>query len=151
MAKPYEISATIQIDATPAKVHEVLIDLGRLDDWSPYSAMDKSLQSTVSTPSVGEGAVYEYTGKRIGKGKMEIMLVSPDCIKSQMTFYNGKKTDIALTEYCLEPNFEGTKVTWSMKGERGTFGQIMNAVIGLDKMMTKSFNDGLKVLKAIVE
>ncbi len=95
MAKPYEIKASIQIEATPAKVHEVLIDLGRLDDWSPFVSMDKTVVSTVSTPSVGEGAVYEWAGKRIGKGKMEIMLVSPDCIKSQMTFLNGKNTDLA--------------------------------------------------------
>lgn len=151
MAKPYEISASIQIEATPAKVHEVLIDLGRLDDWSPFISMDKTVVSSVSTPSVGEGAVYEWIGKRIGKGKMEIMLVSPECIKSQMTFYNGKKPDLALSEYCLEPNFEGTKVTWSMKGDRGLLMQVMTAVLNMDKRMEKNFADGLKVLKAIVE
>jgi len=148
--KPFEIKATIQIDATPAKVYEVMNDLARLDDWSPFVAMDKTVTSKVSTPSAGPGATYDYVGKRIGKGKMEIISSGPDCIRATMTFYN-KQTETANTEYCLEPNFEGTKVTWKMSGSRGLKMQIMNTVLNLDKMMTKNFTDGLKVLKAIVE
>jgi hypothetical protein len=67
-----------------------------------------------------------------------------------MTFFN-KKTEVAQTEYVLEPVFEGTRVTWTLSGERDLKSQIVNAVLNLDKLMTKNFSDGLKVLKAIVE
>jgi len=148
--KPFEIKASIVIEATPAKVHEILNDLGRLDDWSPYVAMDKTVTSTVSEKSVGPGAVYDYVGKRIGKGRMEIISSGPELIRATMTFFN-KKTETAHTEYVLEPVFEGTRVTWTMAGARDTKMQIINKFLNIDKMMTKSFNDGLKVLKAIVE
>lgn len=148
--KPFEIKASILIEATPAKVHEILNDLGRLDDWSPYVAMDKTVKSTVSEKSTGPGAVYDYEGKRIGKGRMEIISSGPDLIRATMTFFN-KKTETALTEYSIEPVFEGTRVTWTMSGTRDTKMQIINLFMNIDKMMTKSFNDGLKVLKAIVE
>lgn len=150
MAKrPYEIKVSILIEATPAKVHEVLNDLGRLEDWSPFSAMDKTVTSKVSEKSFGPGATYDYVGKRIGKGRMEIISSGPDCIRATMTFFN-KKTEIANTEYCLEPEFEGTRVTWIMSGERDLMGYLVGTLV-FDKMMGKNFADGLKVLKAVIE
>jgi hypothetical protein len=150
MAKrPYEIKVSILIEATPAKVHEVLNDLGRLDDWSPFAAMDKTVTSKVSEKSFGPGATYDYVGKRIGKGRMEIISSGPDCIRATMTFMN-KKTEIANTEYRLEPEFEGTRVTWVMSGARDLMGHLIGTLV-FDKMMAKNFADGLKVLKAIIE
>ncbi len=150
MAKrPYEIKVSILIEAVPAKVHEVLNDLGRLDDWSPFSAMDKTVTSKVSEKSFGPGATYDYVGKRIGKGRMEIISSGPTCIRSTMTFFN-KKTEVANTEYCLEPEFEGTRVTWVMSGERNLFGHLVGTLV-FDKMMFKNFENGLKVLKAVIE
>ena len=147
--KPYEIKASIVIEATPAKVHEVLNDFARFEDWSPFLAMDKSVKATISEKSFGPGAVYEYQGKQIGKGRMEIISSGPERIRSTMTFFN-KKTEVAKTEYLLEPVFEGTKVTWTLAGERDLQGHLIGKFF-LDKMMTKNFTDGLKVLKAIVE
>ena len=147
--KPFEIRASIVIEATPAKVHEILNDLGRLDDWSPYVAMDKTVTSTVSEKSVGPGAVYDYVGKRIGKGRMEIISSGPERIRSTMTFFN-KKTEVAKTEYILEPEFEGTKVTWTLSGDRDFQGHLIGTLF-LDKMMAKNFQDCLKVLKAVIE
>jgi hypothetical protein len=150
MAKrPFETKASILIEATPAKVHEVLNDLGRLDDWSPFVAMDKTVTSKVSEKSFGPGATYDYVGKRIGKGRMEIISSGPDCIRSTMTFFN-KKTEVANTEYCLEPEFEGTRVTWTMSGERDLMGHLLGTLV-FDKMMANNFSNGLKVLKAVIE
>jgi hypothetical protein len=147
--KPYEIQASILIEATPAKVHEVLNDFARFEDWSPFIAMDKSVTATISEKSFGPGAVYEYVGKRIGKGRMEIISSGPERIRSTMTFFN-KKTEVAKTEYILEPMFEGTRVTWTLAGERDLMGHLVGTLV-FDKMMTKNFTDGLKVLKAIIE
>jgi carbon monoxide dehydrogenase subunit G len=147
--KPYEIKASILIEATPAKVHEVLNDFARFEDWSPFLAMDKSVTAKISDKSFGPGAVYEYQGKRIGKGRMEIISSGPERIRSTMTFFN-KKTEVANTEYILEPQFEGTKVTWTLSGERDFQGNLVGKLF-LDKMMAKNFTDGLKVLKAVIE
>lgn len=148
--KPFEIKTNILIEATPAKVYEVLNDLGRLEDWNPFLTMDKSVTYTVSEKSVGPGAIFDYQGKRIGKGRMEIISSGPTRIGFTMTFFN-KKTETAKCEYLLEPEFEGTRVTWIMAGERGLKMQIMGILLNLDKMMTNNFNNGLKVLKAVIE
>ena len=148
--KPFEIKASIVIEATPAKVHEVLNDLSRLEDWNPFLTMDKSVTYTLSEKTVGPGASFDYQGKRIGKGRMEIISSGPERIRFTMTFFN-KKTETAKCEYVVEPEFEGTKVTWIMAGERGLKMQIMGLVLNLDKMMTNNFTNGLKVLKAVIE
>ena len=147
--KPFEIKTSILIEAVPAKVHEVLNDLGRLEDWSPFLAMDKSVTFTVSEKSFGPGAIFDYKGKRIGKGRMEIISSGPSRIGFNMTFFN-KKTEVAKSEYLLEPEFEGTRVTWTMSGERDLIGHLVGTLV-FDKMMTKNFDNGLKVLKAVIE
>jgi hypothetical protein len=148
--KPFEIKASIVIEATPAKVHEVMNDLARLDDWNPFMGMDKTVVSKISEKSFGPGAVCDYEGKRIGKGRMEIISSGPDLIRFKMTFFN-KKTEYADAEYRIVPEFEGTRVTWVMSGERGGKLRLISMVLNLDKMMTKNFQDGLKVLKAVIE
>ena len=148
--KPFEIKTSIVIEATPAKVHEVLNDLSRLEDWNPFLTMDKSVTFSLSEKTVGPGAIFDYQGKRIGKGRMEIISSGPTCIRSTMTFFN-KKTEIANTEYCLEPEFEGTRVTWTMSGDRSLKMHLMGTLLGFDKMMANNFANGLKVLKAIIE
>ncbi|MFM6967215.1 MAG: SRPBCC family protein [Rhodoluna sp.] len=148
--KPFETKATVLIEATPAKVHEVMNDLGRLDDWSPFVAMDPSVKSTISEKSFGPGATYDYVGKRIGKGRMEIISSGPELIRAKMTFFN-RKTEFADTAYEIKPEFEGTRVTWTMSGERSLKMHFMGAVLGFDKMMVNNFNNGLKVLKAVIE
>ena len=149
--KPFEIKTSIVIEATPAKVHEVLNDLGRLDDWNPFLSMDKTVTFSLSEKTVGPGAIFDYSGKKIGKGRMEIISSGPTCIRFNMTFFQKNKTDVAKGEYCLEPEFEGTRVTWTMSGERNLKMHLMGAVLGFDKMMTNNFNNGLKVLKAVIE
>jgi hypothetical protein len=149
--KPFEIKASIVIEATPAKVHEVMNDLARLDDWNPFMTMDQTVTSTVSEKSVGPGATFDYEGKKIGKGRMEIISSGPERIRFNMTFFHKKKTDVAKGEYVLSPEFEGTRVTWIMSGERDLKMHLFGAILGMDKMMFKNFSDGLKVLKAVIE
>lgn len=149
--KPFEIKATVVIEATPAKVHEVMNDLSRLNDWNPFMTMDNTATSSLSEKTVGPGAIFDYEGKKIGKGRMEIISSGPERIRFNMTFFHKKKTDVALGEYLIEPEFEGTKVTWTMSGDRDLKMHFMGAVLGFDKMMVKNFTSGLKVLKAVIE
>lgn len=149
--RPFEIKASIVIEATPAKVHEVMNDLARLDDWNPFMTMDKSVTSNVSEKSAGPGAIFDYEGKKIGKGRMEIISSGPERIRFNMTFFHKKKTDVAKGEYQISPEFEGTRVTWIMSGERDLKMHLFGAVLGMDKMMVNNFNNGLKVLKAVIE
>jgi uncharacterized protein YndB with AHSA1/START domain len=151
MSKPYAFNVSATINAPIKDVFDVMNDLAQLDAWSPFVAMDKTIQSTVSTPAKGVGAVYGWTGKRIGKGTMTITnSTKPNRIACDMVF-NNNKTETALSEYLLTELDGATVVTWAMSGERGIGGWLMATVLGMDNMMKKNFADGLSSLKKLVE
>ena len=149
MPKPYSLQVSEDINAPIDTVFDVLNDLNQLNAWSPFSAMDPSLVSTISTPASGVGSVYSWKGKRIGSGSMTMTVCTkPYKIAFDMDF-NGK--DKALSEYLITETDGVTTVTWFLGGERGFGGQLMNALFKFDKMMAKNFADGLGSLKKLIE
>ena len=149
MPKPYSLQVSQDIHAPIAEVFYVLNDLNQLNSWSPFSAMDPSLVSSISTPASGVGSIYSWKGKRIGSGSMTMTVcTSPFKIAFDMDF-NGK--DKAISEYLLTEKDGVTTVTWFLGGERGFGGQLMNALFKFDKMMAKNFQDGLTTLKNLIE
>ena len=149
MPKPYSLQVSEDINAPIDTVFDVLNDLNQLNAWSPFSAMDPSLVSTISTPASGVGSVYSWKGKRIGSGSMTMTVCTkPYKIAFDMDF-NGK--DKALSEYLITEADGVTTVTWFLGGERGFGGQLMNALFKFDKMMAKNFADGLDSLKKLIE
>jgi uncharacterized protein YndB with AHSA1/START domain len=149
MAYKHSSSASIIVDAPIDKVFALLNDLNRLADWTPFVKMDKTIQHSVNEVGSGVGAVYSWKGKRMGVGTMTITSVSePSEIHARMTF--GAKNS-AETAYLLLAVGNTTDVTWTMHGERGLGDQIVAKVLGLDKLMSKNFADGLADLKALLE
>jgi hypothetical protein len=55
------------------------------------------------------------------------------------------------TEFRLIQLDKEVEVTWTMSGERALKDQILVAVLGMDRMMSKHFANGLGALKAIIE
>jgi uncharacterized protein YndB with AHSA1/START domain len=77
MGRPFSIIAAATFNASPAKVFAVAEDLARWNDWSPFFRMETGVASEVSTPSSGVGAHYTWSGKRTGRGRMEVLETTP--------------------------------------------------------------------------
>jgi uncharacterized protein YndB with AHSA1/START domain len=151
MAEKYSLQTSITIDAPAKKIYDVMLDLDRFDDWNPFMTMDPTTTTKVTQSKPGPGSLYEYEGKRIGRGQQVVLSVErPSLIVSEMTFF-GKKTNTAIIEFRIQQETAGTLVTWYMEGERGLMGKFMGVVIGFDKMMGKSFASGLASLKTLME
>lgn len=149
MSKPYSLQVSEDIHAPIDSVFDLVNDLTRLNEWSPFVAMDPSIVSVVSDPASGVGSKYSWKGKRIGSGSMTMSVCTkPYKIAFDMDF-NGK--DTALSEYLLTETDGVTTITWFLGGERGLGGQLMNMLFKFDKMMAKNFADGLASLKTLVE
>jgi len=153
MPKPYAIETSVHIDAPAKKIYDVLLDLNQFDEWNPFKLFDDSNVSTVQQAKPGVGSVYEYQGNKVGKGRQEVIeVVKPTLIKHQMTFFNKKgKAEKAFSEYRLHEDSTGTVVTWAMNGERSVGQSLFISMLGLNKMMAKSFAQGLERLKDYVE
>ena len=151
MASKYSVVATREIKASAGKVHDILVNMGRVEEWNPYVEMDPQIKSEFSDQKIGVGSSYKYESKKVGKGYLEMTSVEKDVITLRIEFYNKKKVDKGTTRYMISPgSTEGTvTVTWEMTGEHGGFRKllwpIMSGVLG------KAFDRGLEKLAALVE
>ena len=151
MPTPYKISVSQQINAPMAKVFAIINDLNQFDGWNPFRPMDPDVKATIGPIISGEGATYFYESKKIGTGRMTFTGVYDNSlIKIKMEFLKPNQ-EVALCEWRLTHVGDGVEMTWLMEGERKPLMALMVKVMGMDKMMSKHFTDGLLRLKALAE
>jgi hypothetical protein len=131
-------------------VYAVLSDLSRVNDWSPYYRADPGAVCTVSEPSTGVGARYTWEGKRSGHGSMEIVACEPDaCVTLSLVFHAPFPGTHTTTWACQPDGPGGSRVTWTMAGERPTWMWVLSPF--LDRMLSRQFDDGLAALAELLE
>jgi uncharacterized protein YndB with AHSA1/START domain len=152
MAEKYSLQTSVVINAPAKKIYDLMLDLNRFNEWNPFMSMDPTTTTKVTQSKPGPGSLYEYEGKRIGRGQQVVLSAEkPNVIVSEMSFFGKKKTNTAIIEFRIQEESAGTLVTWYMEGERGLGGKFMGTVLGFDKMMGKSFASGLESLKTLME
>jgi len=151
MPTPYKISVSQQINAPMAKVFAIINDLNQFAGWNPFLPMDPNVKAVVGPITSGEGAEYNYESKKIGTGRMTITGVYDNSlIKIKMEFLKPNQ-EVAHNEWRLTHVGDGVEMTWLMEGERKPLMALMVKVMGMDKIMSKHFADGLLRLKALAE
>ena len=151
MASKYSVIATREIKSTAGKVHDLLVNLGRTEEWNPYVEMDPALKSEFSDQKIGVGAWYKYESNKVGNGRMELTSADATVVTFKLEFIGKKKTDIASTRYMISPgsSSETVTVTWEMTGEHAGIRKLMWPI--MNGVLTKAFNRGLEKLAALVE
>jgi uncharacterized protein YndB with AHSA1/START domain len=146
------ISRSVSINAGPEKIYPYMSDFQKGDLWSPYEKKDPAMKRTFSGPESGKGAVYDFEGnKNVGKGRLEIVEAEPP-VKVVLTLdMISPVKGHNVIEYSLKPQGEGTKVTWSMRGNNTYLSKLICTFISMDKMVGGDFETGLGNLKALVE
>jgi hypothetical protein len=151
MPTPYKISVSQQINAPMAKVFAIINDLNQFAGWNPFLPMDPNVKAVVGPITSGEGAEYNYESKKIGTSRMTFTGVYDNSlIKIKMEFLKPNQ-EVAHNEWRLTHVGDGVEMTWLMEGERKPLMALMVKVMGMDKMMSKHFADGLLRLKALAE
>jgi hypothetical protein len=152
MTDTYAVERSIRINASPAFVYGHIVDLHRWTDWSPWEGRDPNIQRTYSGPEAGRGAMYAWSGNRqVGEGRMEIMeAVEPSKVKIALDFIKPFKSS-SITAFDLQPEGDGTRVTWTMKGEKTFMVKVMGIFRSMDKMIGPDFEKGLAQLRAVSE
>jgi hypothetical protein len=151
MASKYSVIATREIKSTAGKVHDLLVNLGRTEEWNPYVEMDPALKSEFSDQKIGVGAWYAYQSSKVGNGRMELTSATPSVVSFKLEFIGKKKTDIASSRYMISPGStpETVTVTWEMIGTHSIMSKM--TWVFFSKMMYKAFDRGLEKLATLVE
>lgn len=141
-----------RINAPPDKVAALILDFHEWIKWSPFEKMDPegTLQRTISGAPKGVGAIYDWSGKKTGVGRMEIVEADAEKIRIQLDFIRPFPAN-NFVEYTLKPDGAGTEVTWSMYGQQKFMFKVMDTVIGMERMMGPVFEKGLADMKTAAE
>lgn len=148
----FRIARQIKIAAPPEKVFPHVSDFRKGDAWSPWAKLDPSMKQTYTGAESGVGAKHSWNGNdQVGAGSQEIVEAIPgERVRTKVTF---ERPMVAENEalFELQPDGEGTLVTWSMSGNNNFVGKAFALVVDCDALVGKDFEKGLASLKTIVE
>ncbi len=143
----YSVERSLTINASPDRIHQLVGDLRRWPEWTPWTEMDPTITTTYGSTTTGAGASQVWSGES-GGGELTFTQSDPLIgIDYEMSF-DGEYFSDGVMRYEVTPT--GTRVTWGMTGEMNNFiGRYMGLLMG--SMVGPSFEAGLKKLKTAVE
>ena len=151
MGSSFEVTRSTEIQADPARVHDLVNDFHEWPAWSPWEGLDPDLQRTYSGPSSGVGAHYAWQGNRkAGEGSMEITGSGTEQIEIELAFLKPFRNTQQVS-FSIVPSGVGSEVTWRMSGEHEGLMRLLGRVVSMDKLVGKDFEKGLARLKAVAE
>jgi carbon monoxide dehydrogenase subunit G len=147
----YVVERRRHVAAPPDRVLERLIDLRRWESWSPWEDLDPDMRRTYGGTASGVGAWYEWDGnRRAGRGRMEIVAADDATVTIDLRFLKPLKSH-STTEFLLEPEGDGTLVTWRLTGTKTPLVRVMGIFTSMDKMIGPDFEKGLVRLQTEAE
>jgi hypothetical protein len=148
----YIVERSATIDAPPSKIYPEIADFHNWTHWSPWEDVDPALERAYSGADSGTGAVYAWSGNRkAGQGRMEITeATEPSTVRIDLAFEKPWKARND-TRFTIEPEGSGSRVTWSMTGEKTFLTRVLGIFKSMDKMVGPDFEKGLNRLKATTE
>jgi uncharacterized protein YndB with AHSA1/START domain len=147
----YRLTRTVTIDAPPAKVFAHVNDFHKWEAWSPWLEAEPEAKGTYEGTASGTGAVYKWSGEKLGEGGMTITESVPnERIKIKLEFVRPLP-DTAEVVISLKADGDKTVVTWTMTGENGLRNKALHSLVSMELVVGGMFDKGLKNLKGIVE
>lgn len=147
----FRVERSLTIAAAPEKILPMIGNFHRWAAWSPYEKLDPAMKRSFSGDSAGVGAVYEWaSNSHAGAGRMEILEATASLIKIKLDFlkpFEGHNT----AEFILQPDGNGTKVTWAVYGPSPLMSKVMGIFFDMDHLIGKDFESGLLSLKSVTE
>jgi hypothetical protein len=149
--KDYHIERSIEIDAPQAMIYDYIRHFKNFDQWSPWTALDPEMTSTVSGTDGEVGALHSWKGnKKVGEGRQTITALAPDRIDIKTEFlepYAGTSP----TWFKLEPAGKKIKVSWAFDMHTPFPLNGLMMFTDVDAGVGKDYEMGLENLQRILE
>jgi polyketide cyclase/dehydrase/lipid transport protein len=148
----FSVQRSVTVAAPPAAVFNQVNDFQAWDGWSPWKELDPDAKKTVSTPSTGKGATFNWSGNdKVGEGSLTILESRPGELVDIEQVFVRPLAGKARMVFTFAPEGGGTKVTWTMDGTNNFIGKAMCMVVDMDAMLGKDFDRGLASMKSVAE
>jgi hypothetical protein len=150
--RKFRVERSMSMSAAPEKIFFRINDLHEWSHWSPFEKLDPNMKKTYSGPASGKGSVCAWEGNsKAGAGRMEIVeTAEPQRVVIALSFFKPFKARNT-AYFTIDRHDSSTNVTWAMEGEPNFVMKIFHVFLNMDKMLGKSFEEGLGNLKGLVE
>lgn len=146
----YSVTRTTVMKAPPEAVFDQFNDFKNWRQWNTFDDMYKEIDYTTSDPSAGVGAKQSWVANKNEKGEMTIVKSEPPKNFEFTIVFEG--FDNPMYGYVtLEPVAEGTKVTWTDKGNMGNNPLYKYMALFMDGMMGGNMDKSFDNIRKIVE
>lgn len=147
----FSVERSTTINAPPEKVFALINDMKAFNSWNPWLRMDPNTVGTYAGAQAGRGAAYAWESKKVGTGRMEITESTPSSRVTLDLHFLKPFEGHNVANFTLTPQAGATTVTWAMHGPQAFIPKLMGLFFSMDKMIGKSFEEGLANMKAIAE
>ena len=147
----FVVARSVRIEAQRDSVLPFINDLRRWPEWSEAGNRDKATVRTYLGAAWGPGAIGEWEGKgSAGKVRFEIIAASPSSVRVQADWV---RPFVArnFNQFTLEPDGNGTRVTWTLDGETVRMLKAMTVFVSPERLMGSHLERGLAALRTAVE
>jgi hypothetical protein len=147
----FQVQRSTSIKASADKIFPLINDLRSFNTWNPFEKKDPDIRGSYSGPQSGKGASYAFESTKAGTGSIAIVDTAPvSRVSMRLTMIKPLRADNRV-QFFLEPERDGTRVTWAMDGEVPFVGKVIHLILSMDKMIGADFEAGLASLKAAAE
>ena len=152
LPKEMIVERSVVIDAPASQIFPHIQYLEKQDAWSPWNKLDPNMEKSIEGQDGTVGATSRWSGnKDVGVGYQKITAIEPgERVELDLVFEEPwqSEADIHIN---LDEEEDGTKVSWGFKSKTPIPENIMMAMMSMRKALAKDFDDGLGMLKEIVE
>ena len=145
----FEVTRSKVIKAPAAVIFNNVSDFKNWEAWNPWMEKDTTIKATYPEQTAGIGGSYSWDGKD-GKGSMKnLSMVANQSLEQELQFEDYDPNTVT---WKLEEVEDGTKVTWTMKGEKLPFMFKAFAAFsgGMDNMVGPDYEKGLENLDKVL-
>lgn len=150
LPREWRVERSVVIDAAPQRVHALLFDLKRWQDWSVWNrTMDPQLRNAYEGPQDGVGAKWLWLGPKMGRG--QLVIVASDPLRGiELDQAIESETVNAHASLTFTPEGAATRVTWV---DEGTLPPIAGGLFRntLQQQLGAHLESSLTKLKTILE
>jgi hypothetical protein len=148
----YKVERSLVMNAPVSDVFQRVVIFRKWNSWSPWARIDPAMKVEYSGPKGGVGSTYSWKGNdKVGEGRMTMTGALKDqLIEIDLKFIKPWEQTSKI-RFTFQPEGPGTRVTWSMIGERDFIGKLFGLFMDMDKMVGPDFEKGLQALRDKVD
>lgn len=148
----YLVTREIVIDAPADQIFKWLNNSKKMEEWMPWSEIDRKMVMSYSGPDEGPGSVTSWKSEgQMGVGTSTIIeSISNEKVISRLEYVKPFESN-QFAEVSVSQFGKKTTVKWSVKGENNFLARIFCTFMNMDKMVGGMFDKGLNNLKLKIE